>query len=50
MEKIGEIYKLFHPETKSETGISKGQISTAEKKRLIQMAKQKNIKLPKKGF
>ncbi|NVM21313.1 MAG: hypothetical protein HWN68_05990 [Desulfobacterales bacterium] len=50
MEKIGEIYKLFHPETKSRTGASTGQISTAEKKRLIQMAKEKDIKLPKKGM
>ena len=50
MEKLGEIYKFFHPETKSGTGATAGQISTAQKKRLIRMAKEKNIKLPKKGI
>jgi len=51
MEKIAEIVEMFQPR-KAGTGASRteGALSTAEKKRLIRMAKEKNIKLPKKGF
>lgn len=52
MSKIVEVYKFFHPEAKDEkraagTG---GELSTTEKKRLIERAKQAGIKLPRKGL
>lgn len=49
MEKIGEVYKLFHPETKSGKGTGTGQRSTS-KEELIRMAKNRGIKLPRKGW
>lgn len=51
MEKIEEIVKIFQPtEAGKSSVVSASTLSTAEKKRLISMARQKNIKLPKKGF
>ena len=51
MEKIEEIYRLFHLREAGKGASGTGSaLSTAEKKRLIRMAKEKNIKLPKKGM
>jgi len=49
MGKVGEIYKLFHPETKSGKGAGTGQRS-ASKEELIREAKRRGIKLPRRGL
>ena len=53
LEEIGEIVKLFQgnqtgKEAPTPPGAGGGEISTAEKRRLIDMAKAKGIKLPTK--
>jgi len=51
MEKIEEIYRLFHPREAGKGASGTGSaLSTAEKKRLIEAAKVRRIKLPKKGM